>query len=124
MAKKTGTGTSGLGSDHGFWLSSSSSKEWKGEDKGLVSMDSNGEGGMEKKGGDSWGNDSWDRRIGWLIWRVWIADWREEEGMGLERRSKRTVTPVPPGTARHQLNSVPATGLETCSGASSTGASV
>lgn len=118
MAKKTGTGSGGLGSIQGFSLSSSSSTEWKGEVKDLVSMDRNGEGGMEKRGRESWGNDKWDRRMGWLIWSVQREDWREEMGMGLERRSKRTVVPVPPGTERHQLCSVPATGRETCSGSS------
>jgi hypothetical protein len=39
--------------------------------------------------------------------------------MGLERSSKRTVVPVPPGTERHQLCSVLATGRVTCSSSSS-----
>ena len=51
-----------------------------------------------------------ERRIGWEFWRSWRAFWRIEMFGGLEKRKPNTVIPVPPGTALHQLNSVPPTG--------------
>lgn len=53
-----------------------------------------------------------ERRIGWRFWRVWREDWRWGISGGFERSKPRTVVPVPPGTARHQLCSVPPTGRD------------
>ena len=53
---------------------------------------------------------SLERRIGWEIWSLWRAFWRMDKSGGFERRRARTVMPVPPGTAFHQLCSVPPTG--------------
>lgn len=53
---------------------------------------------------------SLERRIGWEFWRLWRAVWKDEISGGLERRTARTVVPVPVGTALHQLYSVPPTG--------------
>ena len=39
-------------------------------------------------------------------------DWRLGRSGGFERRRPRTVVPVPPGAARHQLYSVPPTGRD------------
>ncbi|CAN0879484.1 hypothetical protein LINGRAHAP2_LOCUS13070, partial [Linum grandiflorum] len=50
---------------------------------------------------------SLDRRMGWLVWRVWRAVWRAAEFGDLVVRNARTAVPVPPGTALDQLCSVP-----------------
>lgn len=44
--------------------------------------------------------------MGWEIWSLRRAFWRNETPGDLEKRRARTVMPVPPGTARHQLSSV------------------
>lgn len=49
---------------------------------------------------------SLELRIGWEIWKLWRAVWRFEISGGFERRRDRTVMPVPPGMALHQLYSV------------------
>lgn len=41
---------------------------------------------------------------------MWRAVWRSGISEGFDRRSAKTVMPVPPGTALHQLYSVPPTG--------------
>lgn len=43
---------------------------------------------------------------------MWREDWRWGISGGFERSKPRTVVPVPPGTARHQLCSVPPTGRD------------
>lgn len=52
-----------------------------------------------------------DLRIGCEFWSLWIAVWRCEMFGALEERRASTAMPVPPGTAWHQLYSVPPTGL-------------
>lgn len=59
---------------------------------------------------------SLERRMAWEFWSLRRADWRVEICGGFERRRVSTVTPVPPGTALHQLYSVPPTGLDFGSG--------
>ena len=54
---------------------------------------------------------SLDLRIGCEFWSLWIAVWRCEMFGVLEERRASTAMPVPPGTALHQLYSVPPTGL-------------
>lgn len=53
---------------------------------------------------------SFERRRGWMVWSLWRADWRREKSGWFLRRRANTVMPVPPGTALHQLFSVPDTG--------------
>ena len=48
-------------------------------------------------------------RIGWKFWSLLMAFCRREISGALETRRARTPMPVPPGTARHQLYSVPPT---------------
>lgn len=60
-------------------------------------------------------NRSLERSIGWASWSLWMHVWRWERLGGLEKSRAKTVTPVPPGTALHQLYSVPPTGRDTAS---------
>lgn len=59
---------------------------------------------------------SLERRMGWETWSLQRAASRSEISGGLERRRDKTVMPVPPGTALHQLYSVPPAGLTLGSG--------
>jgi hypothetical protein len=52
---------------------------------------------------------SLDLRIGWEFWSLWRAFSRPEFRGSLDVRMAKTAMPVPPGTARHQLCSVPPT---------------
>uniref|UniRef100_A0A7C8YXI9 Uncharacterized protein n=1 Tax=Opuntia streptacantha TaxID=393608 RepID=A0A7C8YXI9_OPUST len=63
-------------------------------------------------------NWSLDLSMGWEVWSLWREfSRREKSGWFLVRRAS-TVIPVPPGTALHQLFSVPRTG-RSLAGASS-----
>lgn len=53
---------------------------------------------------------SLERRFGWEFWSLWRAFWRNDKVGSFERWRANTVVPVPPGTALHQLYSVPPTG--------------
>ena len=63
-------------------------------------------------------NWSLDLSIGWLFWSFWREFSRREKSGWFFVRSDSTVMPVPPGTALHQLFSVPKTG-RSLAGASS-----
>ncbi|MFS7903668.1 hypothetical protein Hanom_Chr01g00026721 [Helianthus anomalus] len=56
--------------------------------------------------------------MGWWDWSWWMRDWRWGRLGGLERSMAETVTPVPPGTALHQLCSVPPRGRDIVAGVS------
>ena len=60
---------------------------------------------------------SLERSIGWVDWSWCRAAWRDGISGGFARRRAKTVVPVPPGTALHQLYSVPPTGRDMGSGA-------
>lgn len=62
---------------------------------------------------------SFERSIGWDCWSLWMEACRWDRSGGLEKSRDNAVTPVPPGTALHQLYSVPPTGRDLASGGDS-----